>query len=590
MIYQEKTMLYLTDLPFGISNEDIKEFLSKYADKIKYINPDQNQKNNDRIKPKAIKVLFTDYESANKCRIEMNLRKLRGRSVRIMWDERDTSIRYNTKNNLFIKGIPKTTTPREVYEYFLQFGDISSCKIKEDGRGSHNGYGYITYYKGEDAQRALDETKDKKIFGTNNLEISHFQKKNERIINSNDNHKIFINHFPEKFKVEDLKKLCSEYGKVESCNIFIDNLCQNFGIVQFSSEAEAKEALDKLDGKEISEGQKIMAKLFQNKYEHEQYLQNSTKIINEKTANCNLYIKNIPLTVKDENLKTIFSKFGNVESVRIEKSKIEKKDEKGKYDLVSKGFGFLSFDNPESAKKAIEELNGKYLPGFEGWNRTLIIEFFRTKNERQFMENQEINYSNYMMNNNNQNNNIQMNFIGRPYQYPYSYPNNFIPPHPMHAPFGNPGYFPVPFNQLNNNPYNNLSYKKNWRGGNKTKNIIRYNNYRGNKKIYNNKRERKVKNEENEDKKNENKIDLTEYYKLESIEDKKDFLGEKLYHAIEESPIIQEKKADAETIGKITGMIIELPDQNEIIGILENQDILNGRIEEALNLIEDTKK
>ena len=194
-----------------------------------------------------------------------------------------------------------------------------------------------------------------------------------------------------------------------------------------------------------------------------------------------------------------------------------------------------------------------------------------------------------MMNNNNQNNNIQMNFIGRPYQYPYSYPNNFIPPHPMHAPFGNPGYFPVPFNQLNNNPYNNLSYKKNWRGGNKTKNIIRYNNYRGNKKNYNNKRERKAKNEENEDKKNENKIDLTEYYKLESIEDKKDFLGEKLYHAIEESPIIKEKKADAETIGKITGMIIELPDQNEIIGILENQDILNGRIEEALNLIEDSK-
>ena len=32
-------------------------------------------------------------------------------------------------------------------------------------------------------------------------------------------------------------------------------------------------------------------------------------------------------------------------------------------------------------------------------------------------------------------------------------------------------------------------------------------------------------------------------------------------------------------------MIIELPDQKEIIEILENPNILNNRIEEALNLI-----
>ena len=70
----------------------------------------------------------------------MNLRKLRGKSVRIMWDERDISIRYNIKNNIFIKGIPKTTTPREVYEYFLQFGDISSCKLNEKEDDTHNGY------------------------------------------------------------------------------------------------------------------------------------------------------------------------------------------------------------------------------------------------------------------------------------------------------------------------------------------------------------------------------------------------------------------------------------------------------------------
>ena len=567
---KEKTMLYLSDLPYGVTIPEIRDFLINYQDKIILINPDQNQRNKNNRKNLAIKVLFKDNESANKCRKEMNLRKLRGKSVRIMWDERDTSIRYNTKNNLFIKGIPKTTTPREVYEYFLQFGDISSCKINEDDFGNHNGYGYITYYNIDDAQKAIEETKDKTIFGTNNIEITHFQKKNERIINSNDSQKIYISNFPEKYNESDITKLCSEYGKVENCNIFLDNLAKKFGIIQFSSENEAKEALNKLNEKEI-DGKKIMAKLFQTKYEHKQYLQNSTKRINEQNANCNLYIKNIPLTAKEEDLNRIFSKYGNVISVKIEKNKIEKKGDKGKFELVSKGFGYLSFDKPESAKNAIEDLNGKYLPGFESWNRTLIIELFMTKNERKFAENQHLNSTNYFINPNNP----PYNYVGG-FPYPYSYPL----PGPMP---------PMSFNQYNNYGNNyNYGFKKNWRGGNKNnyRNNFRNNNYRGNKKNNNNNRQQK--NDLNEENKeiNKNKIDLTEYNKLEDEGEKLDFLGEKIFKAIEDSQIASERKIDINTISRITGMIIGLPDKNEIIEILENPNILNSRIEEALKLLE----
>ena len=532
------------------------------------INPDQNPRNNNNKKPLAIKVLFKDNESANKCRIEMNLRKLRGKSVRIMWDERDISIRYNTKNNIFIKGIPKTTTPREVYEYFLQFGDISSCKLNEKEDGTHNGYGYITYYNIEDAEKAIEESKNKKIFDSNDVEVEHFQKRNERIINSNDNKKIYINNLPEKYSKEELTKLCSEYGKVEYCDIFQDNICKNFGIVQFSSENEAKNAINQLNEKEIN-GKKLLAKLFQNKYEHKQYLLNSTKRINEQNAKCNLIIKNIPLTAKEEDLTKVFSKYGNVVSTRIEKTKIEKKEEKGNYELVSKGFGYISFDNPESAKAAMEDLNGKYFPGFESWSRTLIIELFLTKNERQFSD---LNNSNYYM---NYQNNPQ-NYMGQ-FQYPY--------PEPFYRDGGQ--MFQMPFNQFNNygNNYNyNYGFKNNSRGFNK--NFIRgnrNNNFRGNRR--HNNRLKEI-NNNNEEESNKNKIDLTEYNKLESEQDKKDFLGEKIFKAIEESPIASDKKIDIETIGRITGMIIELPDKNEIIEILENPEVLNSRILEALKLLE----
>ena len=120
-----------------------------------------------------------------------------------MWDEHDSKIVYNTSNNLFFKGIPKNISPRKVYEYFLQFGDISSCKMTEDENGSHYGYGYVTFYEAEDAKTALDSTKEKQIelFENNFIEISFFQKKNERLQVLQENSSIYYVNNMAQFKV-----------------------------------------------------------------------------------------------------------------------------------------------------------------------------------------------------------------------------------------------------------------------------------------------------------------------------------------------------------------------------------------------------
>ena len=308
MTNQEKTMLYLTDLPNGINIFLIQDFLSKYKDSIvKIITPEISQRNPSKGSL-VIKVLFKDNKSADECRKEMNLRKFKHKSVRIMWEERDTSLRYNTKNNLYIRGIPKTTTPREVYEYFSQFGDIFSCKVTEDDFGNHNGYGYITFYRNEDAEKAIEESKGKSIFGTNNIEISHFQRRNERMANINENNrdKIYINNLPEKYEIAKLTELCKEFGNVESCNIYVDKIGQNFGIVKFANEKEAQEAKTKLDGKEIEKDgikKKLIVKSYQTQFEQKQFMMNyySVKSRDQK-GNCNLILKNIPLTAKEEDL------------------------------------------------------------------------------------------------------------------------------------------------------------------------------------------------------------------------------------------------------------------------------------------------
>ena len=585
----EKTMLYLTDLPYGINIIDIQGFLSNYKESIvKIMPPEMYQRNVFRGKALAIKVLFKDNESADKCRKEMNLRKLWGKSVRIMWEEMDTSLRYNTKSNLYIKGIPKTTTPREVYEYFMQFGDIFSCKVSENETGMHNGYGYITFYRSEDAEKAIQESKGKKIFGVDNVEISHFQKKNERMINTteNNNHKIFINNLPEKYSVSELNDLCKDYGKIENCNIYLDKIGKNFGIVEFSNEAEAKEAMAKLDGKEI-EKNKINVQLYQTQFEHKQFLMNKSLRIREQKDKCNLIIKNIPLTSKEEDLEKTFKKYGEITSIRIEKNKIEKKDEKGKFELVSKGFGYISFDKPEDAKKAIEEMDQKFLPGFEGWNKPLEIDYFLTKNERQFVENHDMNIQNYLMPP-NQNTPFMVNIP--PHQYPPApFPQGMYPPMAPHMPM--PMRFPmIQFNHYNNyGYYNNNNNFYNRRGGKKYNNKgNKRNNYRYNNN--NNNKYRKDKEKEDEEYNNininiENKIDFNEYEKLDNDEDRKNFFGEKVFSIIEESQLAIDKKLTTEDIARITGMIIEIP-YKEIIETLQNPLLFKKRIAEALMLLQ----
>ena len=91
-----------------------------------------------------------------------------------MWEERDNSIRYNSKTNLFVKGIPFKVQPREVYEYFLKFGDISSAKLKDDAERNHLGYGYVTYYKPENA---IKNTNGKIIWPRGPFKLTILKKK-----------------------------------------------------------------------------------------------------------------------------------------------------------------------------------------------------------------------------------------------------------------------------------------------------------------------------------------------------------------------------------------------------------------------------
>ena len=69
-----------------------------------------------------------------------------------------------------------------------------------------------------------------------------------------------------------------------------------------------------------------------------------------------LYVGNLSYEVSDEDLKTTFSAFGQVDSATVVKDTYTRK---------SKGFGFVEMSSDQSAQAAIAGLQGKDLKGRE---------------------------------------------------------------------------------------------------------------------------------------------------------------------------------------------------------------------------------
>ena len=67
-----------------------------------------------------------------------------------------------------------------------------------------------------------------------------------------------------------------------------------------------------------------------------------------------VYVGNLPFSVDSEKLKELFSSFGEIEEATIISDKFSGR---------SKGFGFITFKDDESAKKAISEMNDKEIEG-----------------------------------------------------------------------------------------------------------------------------------------------------------------------------------------------------------------------------------
>ena len=87
----QKNILQVCDLAESITEGDLEILFQEFKESILMIQVNRNHRHNEFHKSSNATLFFKDYQSASNAKNELNLRKLRGKTVRISFFEKDNS-------------------------------------------------------------------------------------------------------------------------------------------------------------------------------------------------------------------------------------------------------------------------------------------------------------------------------------------------------------------------------------------------------------------------------------------------------------------------------------------------------------------
>mmetsp|Transcript_18410 Transcript_18410/g.52582 ORF Transcript_18410/g.52582 Transcript_18410/m.52582 type:complete len:716 (+) Transcript_18410:193-2340(+) len=259
-------------------------------------------------------VNFHQMSDAERALDTMNFSVIKNKPCRIMWSQRDPSLRRSGVGNIFVKNLHESIDNKQLYDTFSLFGNILSCKVVVDREsGNSKGYGYVHYETAEAANAAIDKL-DGMLIDGQEVAVGHFMRRNERP-GQHDWTNCYVKNIPFEWDDNKLEQEFAQYGEVISASIAK-------GFRKPRKKSPKKEESD--DAKDAEE---------------------ATAAAGDAAA-----------AAKEES--------GNEKAAEEEDAKDEALEEDADEEPIegSLGYGFVNFAEHESAVAAIEALNHKEFP------------------------------------------------------------------------------------------------------------------------------------------------------------------------------------------------------------------------------------
>mmetsp|Transcript_26263 Transcript_26263/g.59354 ORF Transcript_26263/g.59354 Transcript_26263/m.59354 type:complete len:627 (+) Transcript_26263:105-1985(+) len=323
-------------------------------------------------------VNFHNVQDAERALDTMNFTEIKKKPCRIMWSQRDPSLRKSGVGNVFVRNLAASMDNKYLYDTFSPIGNILSCKVAIDENGESKGYGYVHFETAEAAQEAIAQF-DGTLIDDVEVHVGLFTKRQDRAGQA-DWTNLYVKQFPVTWEETRLRACFEEYGPVANAFITMDQegKSRGFGFVNFQEHASAEKALAELNLKSFEAEEEVPAfemyvSRAQKKNERSREIKTRLDALNHerisKYQGMNLYVKNIADTVNDEQFRETFAPYGTITSARVMKDISDLK--------ASRGFGFVCYSSPEEATRAVTELNGKNVGG-----KPLVVTLHQRKEHR----------------------------------------------------------------------------------------------------------------------------------------------------------------------------------------------------------------
>ncbi|XP_056607000.1 embryonic polyadenylate-binding protein A-like [Triplophysa dalaica] len=185
---------------------------------------------------------------------------LLGRPMRIMFSQRDSTLRTTGVGNIFIKGLASSIDGARLHDSFSIFGKILSCKVVCDAHGS-KGYGFVHFATFEAAEKAI-KALDGMLLDDQLVSIGHFKTFQERHVEQqvmaqdNERHypgvSLYVCNLPYSFSEQQLYRAFSPFGSIISAKLMMEaGRSRGFGFVSFSTLNDATTAASVMNGRVV---------------------------------------------------------------------------------------------------------------------------------------------------------------------------------------------------------------------------------------------------------------------------------------------------------------------------------------------------
>ncbi|KAJ5192696.1 hypothetical protein N7449_008838 [Penicillium cf. viridicatum] len=225
---------------------------------------------------------------------------------------------------VIVSNLPKGTTERHVRQFFRHIGTINTVKmLRRDEKKSE--VAIIEFETKEDALAAL--TRDQKRFNDSDNIID---------VQFGSHTTLWVTNYPPTADEDYLRNLFSKYGEVLDVRMpsLKFDTSRRFCYLQLDTSSAAHHATE-LHGTRLKEGMRLSVKISDPGQK--------TPRSGPRYEGREIYVANISWDASEKDVKELFSKFGEIEKVLIER----------KVTGVSKGFGFVTFATKDAAKKAV---------------------------------------------------------------------------------------------------------------------------------------------------------------------------------------------------------------------------------------------